>query len=198
MSYYYSYYFCYKKDGKIYPYAPYTIKGKLKPILEKSRSFASDLYQDFNVVQKDQISEELFKEFSYEIDENDVEIPQLKFLEFNKLTTEDYIKKGYFLIEDIKEYDGLYSEDIFYNMITPEMYAIKLQNEIMFGKNTPKKDSEGYEYTEPNASDYMWYAAIQYNSKEYESWLIRNAVDMLYDYDFFKNGMEVIIVETEG
>ena len=45
----------------------------------------------------------------------------------------------------------------------------------------------------------MYYAACDCTSKEYEAFLIREAVNMLYDYDFFHEGNKrIVILETEG
>ena len=45
----------------------------------------------------------------------------------------------------------------------------------------------------------MYYAAPNYCSKEYEVSLIREAINMLYDYDFFADdNKEIVILETEG
>ena len=55
---------------------------------------------------------------------------------------------------------------------------------------------EGYEYTEPNASDYMFYAYPDYESKEYDSFLIRRTVlKMMYG---LPDGAECVVLETEG
>ena len=66
MSYYYSYYAGYKYDGKIYPLGPFNCFGKLRAIVEKSRSFASDLHNDFYDVPDDAASDELRERFEYE------------------------------------------------------------------------------------------------------------------------------------
>ena len=66
MSYYYNYYVGYKKDGKIYPWGPYNANGKLEPMVSRSRSFASDLHEEFYAVSDKEVSEELRKEFEYE------------------------------------------------------------------------------------------------------------------------------------
>ena len=48
-----SWYYCYtlaiksKKDNKIYPLGPFDNKGEWKYIIERSRSFASDLHERF-------------------------------------------------------------------------------------------------------------------------------------------------------
>ena len=200
MSYYYQYYIGYEdlNSGIIYPYGPYNCNGELKPIIERSRSFASDLHNDFIYVPDACISAELRKEFEYE---NYLGVKQIdvKYLNFEDLTNEDYIKKGYFLIDDVQAWEQGGDDSLFCSMITPQIYAEKMRNELTFGKNQPKKDEDGEEYTEPNASDYMYYAACDCTSKEYEAFLIREVVNMLYDYDFFHEGNKrIVILETEG
>ena len=167
MSYDYQYYLGYEEldSGIIKPYGPYTCDGKLKPILEKSCSFASDLHNRFISVPSGCYSNELRKEFEYE-DWNGEKRINVKYLHIEDFPSLDYIKKGYFLID---------------------------------GKNMPKKDIEGNEYTEPNASDYMYYVVPQYNSEEYEAWLISEFASAMYDYNFFKDtNNRMVILETEG
>lgn len=198
MSYYYNYYIGYKRDGKIYPWGPYTAEGRLEPVLSRSRSFASDLYNKFHVVSDKEISEELRKEFEYE-DWTKTKRVDVKYLSEDDLPTGSYIKTGYFLIKDVEAYENDKYGDFegFYDVISPEVYAAKLQHEMMFGKNQPKKDDEGYEYTEPNASDYMYYAYPDYNTKEYESFFLRQLIDALCDV-FAGRDVEYVVLETEG
>ncbi len=62
MSWYVSYYIGYRtKDGKIYPLVPFDSFGKLKSILTRSRSFASDLWDDFRSVSLKDTTDELRK-----------------------------------------------------------------------------------------------------------------------------------------
>lgn len=198
MSYYYNYYVGYKKDGKIYPWGPYDAKGNLKPMISLSRSFASDLHEDFNAVSDKEVSDELRKEFEYE-DWNKVKRLDVKYLSEKNLPTGSYIRTGYFLIKDVQTYenDEYGNFECFYDVISPEVYAAKLQHEMMFGKNQPKKDDEGYEYTEPNASDYMYYAYPNYETKEYESFILRQLIVALRDYHL-GNDVEYVVLETEG
>ena len=66
MSYYYSYYIGYRdSSGKIYPYGPYDAFGKLYPVIERSRSYASDLHELFYVIPEDSISNELKNSLGY-------------------------------------------------------------------------------------------------------------------------------------
>ena len=197
MSYYYSYYLGYMKDNKVYPYGPFNCEGKIKPVVENSRSFASDLHENFWAVRDEQISDELRSLFEYEDWKGDKHT-EVKYLPLDYLPDGDYIKRGYFLIDDVQAWEQGGDDSLFYHMIDPVIYAEKMRNELTFGKNMPKKDEEGEEYTEPNASDYMYYAVPQYESKEYEAFQLREAVDSMFDYDFFKDDMKMVILETEG
>lgn len=193
MSYYYNYYVGYKKDEKIYPLGLYNSLGKLCPVLSRSSSFASDLYKDFMPVADKAISNELRQEFTYKNWKNEDET-DVKYLEVDKLPSSSFIKTGYFLIEDVKEYErDNDAEGLFYDYLSPTLYAEKAKIEILFGKNKPVKDDE---YTEHNASDYMFYAYPDYSSREYESFLLHRAASSLEDYDL--RDIEYVILETEG
>ena len=199
MSYYYNYYIGYEWDGKIYPLGPYNSFGQLCDVISKSRSFASDLHECFYNVSGDQISDELRKNFEYEDYKGD-KVVEVKYLPLDELPSGSFIKKGYFLIDDVKRYeDGADKWDIFYDNLTPEMYAAMLQNELILGKPAPKKDCEGYEIEVHSASEYMFYAYPDYDSKEYEAEILRCAIESLYSYRYMNDdNKEVVILETEG
>lgn len=194
MSYYYNYYLGYKKNNKIYPLGPYNFNGNFIPVISKSSTYASDLYKMFDNLFEEKVSDELRKEFNYE---NYERITNIKYLDVKDLPTESYIKQGYFLIKDVEAYNKNTDFEGFYDIISPEIYAVKLQHEILFGKNQPKKDIEGYEYTEPNASDYMYYMYPDYDSKEFESFLLRTYLEPYRNY-IYDNEIEYVILEVEG
>lgn len=198
MSYYYNYFAGYKLDGKVYPWGPYNARGELFPIVSRSASFASDLHDSFSPIKEEEISDELRKRFECE-DWHGNKSVQVKVLPAKELPSGTFIKSGYFLISDVEAYekdeDGYF--DGFYDMLSPQIYAAKMQKELQFGKNQPKKDIEGNEYTEPNASDYMFYAFPNYDSREYEAFLIRNVIEMLNPYNM-PEGVEYVVLETEG
>ena len=196
MSYYYNYCVGYLKDGKIYPLGPYTCDGKLKDVISKSRSFASDLHERFYPVKEEQISDELRKAFEYE-DWNGQKRVDVKYLPKEELPTGSFIKQGYFLIDEVKQYEEDGDEENFSTPISSQIYTALLEKELKFGPNKPKKDCEGYEYTDPNASDYMFYMYPDYQSEEYEAALLREAVDSLESYDLTQVA-EIVILETEG
>ncbi len=199
MSYYYNYYIGYKKDGKIYPWGPYTADGKKASVFTKSRSFASDLYESFYPIKEEEISDELRKEFEY-TDWNNEKKFDVKYLPVSELPKDDYIERGYFLIGEVEAYELSLSGKVdswfdgFSRKLSPQIYIAKLEHQLKFGENKSQKDEFGEEHTEPNASDYMWYAYPNYNSAAYESFLLREAVDSLEDYKI----KDYVILETEG
>ena len=193
MSYYYNYYLGYMKNGKIYPWGPYTADGTLKQILEKSSSFASDLYYLFDRIGEDQISEELRKEFEYENFMGE-KVIVVKYLPIENLPVGSFIKTGYFLIKDVIEYEkDQNSTDLFYDTVTPSVYAEMIKNEFIFGKKEAKDDEEIVH----NASDYMYYAYPDYDSKEYESFYLRTAAEAMRTYTM-EDDVIWVILETEG
>ena len=198
MSYYYTYFAAIqdKQTGIIKPLGPYTNEGKLKPIIERSRSFASDLHDDFSIISDEQISDELRKEFEYE-DYMGNKNCEVKYLPIENLPTGSYIVKGYFLIEDLAAWEQGGDDNLFYNVIKPEYYAELMKKELVFGKNQLEKDEDSCEYNKPNASDYIYSAITNYYSKEYEAEVLRQVACMLFDYDLSQK-YDLVIIETEG
>ena len=60
MSMYYTMYFVYKKEDKFYPIGPYTKNGKLLSVSAWSRSFMSNLIDDFRGIEPKDFSNDLF------------------------------------------------------------------------------------------------------------------------------------------
>ena len=200
MSYYYSYYIGYISGGKAYPLGPYSSTGKLKAAVCKSRSFASELHNDFLILGKDQYSDELIKEFQYNDYTGEPYMPEIRFMRVADLPAGEIIMRGYFLIEDVKRYQAdKYDFDGFYDVLTPEVYAAMAQNEAMFGKPKPEKDDFGEEYQPKSASDYMYFAYVDRNTEEYESTILREIADALDDYDSnLPKDRTLVVLETEG
>lgn len=206
MSTYYLYYLGYQdKDGMIYPLGPFDNKGKLHPVSDRSRSFASDLYEYFNCVKEEDKSEELIKALhsSVTLEEykewNDFE-KEVRYLPISELGSSDFIKKGYFLIEDIKLYKETESlEDLFYERMSSEEYAAKLVNEMTFGPPKPKLDCEGNEIETYSCRDYSYFAYADEFSKEYDAYLLKTTAEMysFYNYEFGDNG-KIVALFTWG
>lgn len=204
-----------KEDGKLYPLGPFDYKGDYKYVLSKSRSFASNLHERFIPIdsaedRKSLISEELFKvKTGWEGEEEKEYAKEFfngegywmwSYLPIEDLPEGDYIKRGYVLIDQIEEYekDEGYFES-FYPVLTPQIYAKKLENELKFGRPKPKKDCEGNEYTEHSVSEFSYYAWVDRESEEYEVYKIREALYLLRDwYDIEKGDEELYVLLTQG
>lgn len=196
MSWYYNYYLGYRgKDGLYYPAGPYDKKGNMICILSKSRSFASDLHEDFYALPDDKMSPELREEFSFK-DCDSITYENVKYLKFSDLPKESFIKTGYFLCEDVVRYErDPYDFDGFYDFLSPTVYAAKLKNEGVLGPPPKEVDDEGFDVTPHSCRDYMYYAYPDYQSREYEAHMIRLALDMVLDYE--KSG-DYVVLMTEG
>lgn len=198
MSYYYCYYLGIKDkfSGLVKPLGPFDCNNNFKPIIERSRSFASNLHEDFKILSNDMISQELREKFEYEDWQGNKQI-EIKFLPFSDLTKDSYIIKGYFPIDDIQAWEQGGDDSLFYSVINAHAYNELMKKELIFGKNQPEKDEEGYSFTKLNASDYAYDAIPNYYSKEYEAELIRQVASILFDYELSEK-YELVILETEG
>lgn len=188
MSWYYNYYIGRKKDEKIDIIGVFDNNGKVHPVLELSRSFASNLHELFEKYEEEYLEERLGGLISI--------------LPYKDLPKGSFIKSGYFLIEDVEKY--LKDEDtwdIFYDYISPQVYAEKLKTECLLGRPSHVKlGEEGIELeTEEDirsCRDYMYFAYPDYSSKEYEAFIIREVVEMLEPYNFEKD--DIVIILSEG
>lgn len=201
MSYYYNYYIGYRKDGKIYPLGPYNCFKELYSVMSISSNWASDLHDQFYEIADEEISEELRKEFESSLKpDNERYCVKLSVLDYKDLPIGSYIKTGYFLIDDVNDYlsNGNDSEGLFYNKLSPEIYIAKSNNELKFGPPKPKKDCEGFEYTEHAASEYMWFAYPDYNCEEFEAFKLRQVCYMLESYHNHITKENIVILLTQG
>lgn len=211
MSWYYNYYIGIqdKDTKKIDVFAPFDSLGKLHYIFSKSRSFASDLHEDFYPV-NDLLTEDAIRKFwrsdldlETKIEEDDVAWIKryTSYLPYNELPSGDYLKKGYFLLDDILAYEEDENDfDGFWEYLTPTAFNFKLQSEMKYGVPTPKKDIEGYEIPVHSCSEYGYYVYPDYQSKEYECHLIIEAVDMVAPWGLPDelNNKEIVIICTQG
>lgn len=174
MSWYRSYYIGELRDGKIYPIQCFDEKGHFFPVFTRSRSFSSDLYQDFSEVPEDKISDELKAAFS-----NEIPNAYFKWMDADDLGSSDYIKHGYFLINDVERYEKTGdSDDLFYEQMEPSVYALKMKNELAFGVPKPEVDEEGNEFEVHSCADYAYYSYPDYHCREYEINMLKQAICM--------------------
>ena len=198
----YTYYIGYwDKDGKIYPLGPYNYFKNLCPILSRSSSFTSDLYKDFRYIERSAASDKLKEEFPYEFENNNDKYISMKMLEVDNLPDDYFIKNGYFLIEDVKRYergnweigDGLFEESV-----SPIVYVNMLNNELLLGTQLGVIDLFSEEEEEPapqhTARDYMYYAFPDFYSKEYESYLLKNAAESFEMQDINKKLVILLVI----
>lgn len=195
-------YYCYyigiedKQTKIIEPYGIYDCFGNLTPVVERSGSFATDIKDYFYDIPKEKIGEKLRKEFEYE-NWNGEKVVDLKYCYLKELPSSNFIVEGYFLINDVVAWNDGDDDSLFYNVIKPHVYAELMKKEQIFGKNQPKKDIEGHEYAEPNASDYIYHSIPNTNSKEYDSFRIKEVVDMLTKYNYkIEEKYDIVIIES--
>ena len=214
-----SWYYCYtlaiksKKDNKIYPLGPFDNKGEWKYILERSRSFASDLHERCEYrIKPEEISDELIKGFQgiwgFTEEETRKELEKrnnlISYCYLSDLPKDGFIKRGYFLIDEIAQYekskvdDSVYF-DGFYSYMSEAEYIRRKENELIFGPPKETEDCEGYKYTPHSASEYAYYAYPDYLCEEYESFIIREVYDILDDsYSFEEKDYEPIVILSQG
>ena len=212
MSWYVDYYVGYKdKDGKIYPLAPFDAFGNLHPIITKSRGFASDLWEKFERVTLDETTEELKKHFPNgdiyswggKEEEEKEEPPWCFWLDPEDLPKGSYLKKGYFLQEDIAQYERSLEDnnvyfDGFYHMLTPAEYVRKAEAELKWGVPKPKKDLDGNEFEVHSCGEYSYYVYPDYECAEYEASCIRNILYMFEYYPELPEGSKLVVLQTNG
>lgn len=196
MSYYYDYYIGYQTpDKKIYPIGPFDAKGNIHSALTRSRSFASNLHDEFYYMNEKNITDELVDALGYAEDGEEKKFEHGKFLPLRELPNGSFIKDGYFLIEDVMHYNKT-GEAEFYDCIPKEVYAAKLQNEITLGPPLPETDEFDQDVTPKSCRDYMYFAYPDTESEEYEACVIRLMAEA-FEFAIPKDAT-MVVIETEG
>lgn len=203
MSWYYSYYAVYKniKENKFYFLGPYNHKGEVKDILTRSRSFASDLHEYFEKphITKELCSDKMLKDLQTMWGKTDEEMDKLEDWEWRYISycsldelpkDTNYIKEGYFLNEDIAEYEKERDYESMRYPLSASEYSRMMQNELKFGKPGEKINDWGEKYIPHSCEDYSFYRYPDYGSIEYEISLIKQIIDIITDdgYDFMIKG----------
>ena len=208
MSWYITYYLASrdKETKKIYPLGPFDNNGKYYDVLCLSR--VSHLYDEYKYnteeVKFDELSDELIKaldpEGEYLTKEKYEERHSMPYeiLYYKDLGSSDYIKKGYVLIKDLEnsEKDDYFDE--FYDVLSPEIYAKKLENELKFGPPKPQKDCEGYDITPHSVSEYTYHCWPDYDSYEYEISCIKKFMGIFLDYPGLPDNLEPVLLISQG
>lgn len=185
MSTYYSFYLGYTtKDGKLHAYGPFDKFNNIRPMLEKSRSFISDLYQDFIKVPIDKMDDYLYQHFTYKNPYKENErCAYLYYLPADELPGTDYIKRGYFTAEDITDYLTT-GEPYFSDYYNETEYSLKLSTAV---KNDDKEEID-------RLKKYTYFSYPEYECKEYESYVMHQF--MSYNGPFDRYHMESTLKEN--
>lgn len=203
MSWYTNFYIAYQtSDGKIYPYGPFDYSGNYKCVHWTSRSFTTDLKEWFEPVTREQLSEELVNAiFNIELDDEFYGAPYWGVCPLDALPKSDFIKKGYFLIDDIQAYQkDDDTENLFYDYLEPDVYARKMENELKFGKPTETTDDWGTKYIPKSCADYSYFCYPDYKCKEYEVFKLKTIIYSMYeDYrEDIPKDAKIVLFKTEG
>lgn len=191
-----------KTDGKIYPFGPFDKDGNLKNIIETSRSFTTDLKDFFEVPNAEVVSQKLVDALDIKVEDGENLSQALReyyvgVCPLDKLPSGDYMRRGYFLIEDVHAYESgeMDAEDLFYDCMGAEEYAARAHNELVFGFR--KEKDEFGNVVNHSMADYMYYSYPDYQSKEYEASLLHIYARTLVKYsgDDIK---EIVAIKTEG
>ena len=208
MSWYVDYYIGYRTpEGKIYPLGVFDCFGKLQPVLTKSKSFTSDLWEDFSQVTLEETTDELRQHFyngnpfswKEESEEEKMSKPPWCFwMYLDDLPTGDYLKRGYYLQDEISQYERFEEYfDGFYDMLTPAEYARKMESELKFGVPKPEKDAKDNEIEVHSCGEYSYYVYPDYESEEYETFMIKSAAS-IFEYSKLPKGSKLVVLQSHG
>lgn len=204
MSWYINYYLGYrnKNNNKIYPLGIFDVDGNIYPAYYKSRHSELKDISCFRNIKKEEISDQLKKVFPYEDwEEKESFYNPMQIMNASELCDSDFIKSGYLLIDDIVEYNSPNGyEDVFSNSLTAFEYAERLKNELLRNNNTKQNRNENEdEYQTHDIFDYTYYAYPDFDSAEYESFLLKQVIE-IYNYIDYKtkDGHEIMILKSEG
>lgn len=198
-----SWYFVYTlgvktKEDKIYPIGPFDWDGTPLDVICNSRSFEpEDLHSGFINITEEQSTPELMRAMN-----NTLEL--VSYLPLSELPAGSPFKKGYFLNEDIEDYESgrcTTNDDIFYDHLTCEQYLRKLEAQLKFGRNAPEYDAEGNEMDYHPCEDYSYYMYVDDHSAEWCAEQLRVAADLFDEWrlkDKFGEGCEIVAILSQG
>lgn len=201
MSYYYNFYLGYKKDGLFYPLGPFDMNANIVPVVSYSAGNSSGLHEGFYVLDKSYMSDSLRECLCVDEDGNTIDAP-VSYCMLKDLPKGDFIKRGYYLIDDVEQYE-LNKDccpkdlDIFYDKLSPTVYSSMLLTQSMTDKAPETHYDDGEVEERRPATDYMYYCYPDWWGKEYQADILREAMIQFFDYSLSKD-VEYVILETEG
>lgn len=177
MSTYYSFYIGYRtKEKKFHAFGPYDKFNNLHPALCLSRSFVSDLYEDFYRIDIKDMDDFLKGKFVYKVYQEEL-VSYLYYLPVDKLPDTDYMKRGYYPVDEIVEYleDSDHWDYYFSERYTETEYSIKLSTAI---KNNDTEELE-------RLKKFNYFSYPDYNCKEYDSSILHKFINYNGPFDSY-------------
>lgn len=212
MSYYFNYYLAKRPTagGKVSLCGPYRADGKPCCVLSRSRSYASDLHEEFRRLPSENCEQPLLDAFSWESPvTGERTFEDLKWLPMSALGGAEPFRSGYVLVDELLrvDEDALADADWdpFAHVLAPSQYAAFCQSAYSPNGRPLRieyEDALAGELAHKDAwpSDYVRHSWVVRRSREYEAWLIRSFADELRDDLYAELGRdhELVVIETEG
>lgn len=211
MSTYYDYYLGARErsTGKFNIIGPYDNKGELRAVCtccglsDSEAEFHSSLYLLSTLDMEDGMKNEILGKAADDPDWEPIygsDVKMVSYLPFSELPVGSYYKAGYYPESEVVFYQRnqkIYDEDLFNSMLTPEVYAEKMKNELIFGKKGPELDCEGNSVPTLNACDYIYAALPDRHCGEYIANCMRLMSEILaWDIDYKKYELVVVVVRS--
>ncbi len=197
----YNYYLGYLKDNKFYPLGPFNSNGKLKPVLSNNYNNLQERCL-FTGINEADVSDELRKHFEYEsyVNRNKTKMvltPLYKTM-LAELPSGDFIKRGYFHMSDVTNYETSDGHDVSFRAYkSPSVFAEMLKNEMQTKNTQSGYDYDGEPVHQSIASEYMYFAYPDCSSVHYEIFIIRTIAEILRKNENI-SANDIVILVTEN
>lgn len=196
-----------KKTNKLefFPGVTYEDGDVVRPrsIHYRSSSFMPRdyFYNYMHPVSEDMLTEELRAAFTVEgwngQDHLLESIHWISYDEFMKCNS-NYIKTGYFLVEDVKAFlQGADTEELFYDNLPAAVYADMCARKISARE---VEDSEGCKHVQRGWEDYMYFAYPDLDGEAYLTHTLKVLLNSYHDWTYsrdFKDKTLVLLGSTE-
>lgn len=188
MSTYYDFYLGYKAKGddKLHAFGPYDKFGNLTSFLCKSRSFISDIHEEFRKCSIEQLDDELKDKFTYTYSDpgkNEKVYCNLYYLDYDELPSNcDYMKSGFYPVDEVTEYiQDKESLDFYYTeYYSPTEYGMKLATAVN------SNDEEQIKWLK----SFVFFTYPDYNSIEYDTYYIKKFIWNCMDDYYIENRLK--------
>ena len=166
MSTYYLFYLGYttNEDDKVHLFGPFDKFGKKHPMVVRSRSFIYEMDKEFAPLNEENMGDDVKEAFGYKMPYEDKVRYGLHYLKANELPDPNYIRSGYFLLDEVIAATGEDDpyETYFTEWYSPTEYSMRLSNAVM------KDDKDEI----ARLKEFVFFSYPDYCSKDYISSLI--------------------------